>query len=321
MHWCRVCGNIFRAFSRFVCSPLRSTAVNANDLGQMPVIVAGNHEQKKEYLGRCAAAPISVSYAVTEPIAGSDVAGIQTRAERKGDVWVVNGSKMWITNSGYADWFFLLAKTSPNEKPGRAFTGFIVDANTPGITIGKKEWNMGQRCSDTRGITFEDVVIPDKNRLGEVGTGFKIAMAAFDRTRPPVAAGAVGLAQRAFDEAIRYAKQRKTMGTAIINHQQVAVLLADMATGIEASRLLVYKSCYEIDSGRRNTLFASMAKSMAADVANKAASDAVQIFGGNGFNTEYPVEKLMRDAKIFQIYEGTAQIQRMIIARELAERY
>lgn len=175
---------------------------------------------------------------------------------------------------------------------------------------------MGQRCSDTRGVTFEDVVVSDKNRLGEVGSGFKIAMGAFDRTRPPVAAGAVGLAQRAHDEALRYAMTRQTMGTEIINHQLVAAMIADMAAGVEASRLLTYKACFEVDEGRRNTLYASFAKLMASEVANKAAADAVQIFGGNGYNTEYPVEKLMRDAKIFQIYEGTSQIQRLIIARE-----
>jgi acyl-CoA dehydrogenase len=256
----------------------------------------------------------------TEPVAGSDVAGIKTRAEKKGDEWVLNGQKMWITNSGYAKWFFVLARTDPEAGAGSAFTAFIVDADSAGLTVGRKEWNMGQRCSDTRGVTFEDVIIKDENRLGQVGQGFKIAMGAFDRTRPPVAAGAVGLAQRAHDEALRYALERKTMGQAIINHQQVAAMIADMAAGIEASRLLTYKACYEVDQGRRNTMTASFAKLMASEVANKSASDAVQIFGGNGFNSEYPVEKLFRDAKIFQIYEGTSQIQRLIIAREDAKR-
>lgn len=294
-----------------------STAAGANDLGQIPVILAGNDAQKKKYLGRCVEEPIAVSYGVTEPSAGSDVAGIKTKAVKKGDKWILNGQKMWITNAGYANWLFVLAVTDPNAKPGQRMTGFIVEADWPGVTRGRKEWNMGQRASDTRGITFEDVVVPDENRLGEVGFGFKIAMGAFDRTRPPVASGAVGLAQRAHDEALKYAMQRKTFGTEIINHQAVAFMIADMATGIEASRLLVHKSGYEVDNGRRNTLFASMAKSLASDVANKSAADAVQIFGGNGFNSEYPVEKLMRDAKIFQIYEGTSQIQRTIIAREL----
>lgn len=298
-----------------------STAINANDLGQIPVIIAGNKEQKKKYLGRCIDEPISVSYAVTEPGAGSDVAGIKTKAEKKGDKWIINGEKMWITNAGQANWFFLLARTDPNADAGRAFTGFIVEANSPGITMGRKEWNMGQRCSDTRGFKLEDVEVPDANRLGDVGYGFKIAMGAFDRTRPPVAAGAVGLARRAMDEAVKYALERKTFGTQIINHQMVQAILAEMAINVEAARLLTWKSCWVVDKGERNTLYASIAKAFAADIANKTATDAVQVFGGNGFNSDYPVEKLMRDAKIFQIYEGTAQIQRLIIARNLAAMY
>jgi len=177
--------------------------------------------------------------------------------------------------------------------------------------------NMGQRASDTRGITFEDVVVRKENVLGAEGAGFKIAMGAFDRTRPPVAAGAIGLAQRALDEATKYSMERKTFGKLICEHQAVAFMLADMAIGIEVSRLAMMKSAWDADHGRRNTYFASIAKCLAGDVANKCATDAVQIFGGNGYNTEYPVEKLMRDAKIYQIYEGTAQIQRMIISREI----
>jgi acyl-CoA dehydrogenase len=193
----------------------------------------------------------------------------------------------------------------------------VVDANTPGITIGKKEQNMGQRCSDTRGITFEDVRVPAKNVLGTPGIGFKVAMGAFDFTRPPVAIGAVGLARRAMDEAIAYSLQRKTMGKPIAQHQAVAFMIADMAAGIEAARLLTYKSAWLIDNGIRNTAWASMAKLFAAEHCNKVVSDAVQIFGGAGYNEDMPVAKLMRDAKIYQIYEGTSQIQRMIISREL----
>eukprot|EP00126_Sphaerothecum_destruens_P006753 Sdes_comp19513_c0_seq3m11069 len=264
--------------------------------------------------------PIMAAYCVTEPVAGSDVAGIKTTAVKKGDSYVLNGSKMWITNGGVANWYFVLAKTDSQAKASSAFTGFIVDADSPGITRGRKEWNMGQRASDTRGITFEDVVVPSENVLGTVGKGFQIAMGAFDITRPVVASGAVGLARRALDEASKYALERKTMGKPIASHQAVSFMLADMAIGIESSRLCVYRAGKEIDLGKRNTYYASIAKALAADVANKCASDAVQIFGGNGFNSEYPVEKLMRDAKIFQIYEGTAQIQRMIIARELFDR-
>ncbi|CAH1271872.1 ACADM [Branchiostoma lanceolatum] len=259
------------------------------------------------------------AYGVTEPGAGSDVAGIKTKAVKKGDEYILNGQKMWITNGGHANWYFVLARTSDDPKmpAGKAFTGFIVDRDSEGVTPGRKEWNMGQRASDTRGITFEDVRVPAENVLGTEGMGFKIAMGAFDKTRPPVAAGATGLAQRALDEATKYSLERKTMGKYISEHQAVAFMLAEMAIMVETSRLLTQRSAWEIDQGRRNTYFASIAKAYAGDAANKCATDAVQIHGGNGFNSDYPVEKLMRDAKIFQIYEGTAQIQRLIISREL----
>jgi len=294
------------------------TAIEANGLGSMPIMIAGNHEQKKKYLGMLIDEPVMCAYGVTEPGAGSDVSGVKTRAEKKGDEWVINGQKMWITNGGHASFYFVLARTDPDPKcpSSKAFTGFIVDRDTPGVTPGRKEKNMGQRCSDTRGITFEDVVVKKENVLIGEGAGFKVAMGAFDKTRPPVAAGAVGLAQRALDEATKYAMERKAFGTSIINHQAVNFMLADMAIGIEASRLAYIKSAWQADKGIRNTYLASIAKCLAGDVANKSATDAVQVFGGNGFNTEYPVEKLMRDAKIYQIYEGTAQIQRIIIGRE-----
>jgi len=281
-------------------------------------MIAGNEEQKKKYLTRLIEEPIMCAYGVTEPGAGSDVASITTKAVRKGDDYVINGQKMWITNGGVADFYFVLARTNPDPKcpASKAFTGFIVDRDTPGVTPGRKELNMGQRCSDTRGITFEDVVVPKENVLIGEGAGFKVAMGAFDKTRPPVAAGAVGIAQRALDEATKYAMERKTFGQPIINHQAVNFMLADMAIGIESSRLCYMKSAWQADNKIRNTYYASIAKCLAGDVCNKAATDAVQIFGGNGFNTEYPVEKLMRDAKIYQIYEGTAQIQRIIIGRE-----
>jgi len=294
------------------------TAIEANGLGSMPIMIAGNHEQKKKYLGMLIDEPVMCAYGVTEPGAGSDVSGVKTRAEKKGDEWVINGQKMWITNGGHASFYFVLARTDPDPKcpSSKAFTGFIVDRDTPGVTPGRKEKNMGQRCSDTRGITFEDVVVKEENVLIGEGAGFKVAMGAFDKTRPPVAAGAVGLAQRALDEATKYAMERKAFGTSIINHQAVNFMLADMAIGIEASRLAYIQSAWQSDNKIRNTYMASIAKCLAGDVANKSATDAVQVFGGNGFNTEYPVEKLMRDAKIYQIYEGTAQIQRIIIGRE-----
>jgi acyl-CoA dehydrogenase len=286
-----------------------STALEANSLASAPVIIAANDAQKKKYLGRLTEEPLQAAYCVTEPGAGSDVAGLKTFAEKKGDKWVINGQKMWITNGGVANWYFVLCKS----KDG--FVSFIVDADTPGITRGKKEINMGQRCSDTRGITFENVAVPEENLIGKVGDGFKYAMKAFDFTRPPVAIGAVGLARRAMDESRQYALQRKTMGKNIAEHQAVAFMIADMAAGIEAARLLTYRAAWEIDQGRRNTYFASCAKLLAAEHCQKCVTDAVQIFGGNGFNTGYPVEKLYRDAKIFTTYEGTSQIQRLIISR------
>ncbi|XP_072560179.1 medium-chain specific acyl-CoA dehydrogenase, mitochondrial [Paramormyrops kingsleyae] len=299
------------------------TAIEANSLGQMPVIIAGTDMQKKKYLGRMTEEPLMCAYCVTEPGAGSDVAGIKTWAEKKGNEYIINGQKMWITNGGKANWYFLLARTDADSKSpaGKAFTGFIVDADTPGIQLGRKEMNMGQRCSDTRGITFEDVRVPAENVLIGEGAGFKVAMGAFDKTRPPVAAGATGLAQRALDEATKYSMERKTFGRFLAEHQAIAFLLAEMAMKVELARMAYQRSAWEVDEGRRNTFYASIAKAFAGDIANQVASDAVQIFGGNGFNSEYPVEKLMRDAKIYQIYEGTAQIQRLIISREHLAKY
>ncbi|TMS09371.1 Medium-chain specific acyl-CoA dehydrogenase, mitochondrial [Larimichthys crocea] len=295
------------------------TAIEANSLGQMPVILAGSDAQKRKYLGRMTEEPLMCAYCVTEPGAGSDVAGIKTRAVKTGDEYVVNGQKMWITNGGKANWPALTRIL--NVQPAKLLPGFIVDADTPGIQVGRKEMNMGQRCSDTRGITFEDVRIPKENVLVAEGAGFKIAMGAFDNTRPPVAAGATGLAQRALDEATNYALERKTFGKVIAEHQAVSFLLAEMAMKVELARMAYQRSAWEVDQGRRNTYYASIAKAFAGDIANQVASDAVQVFGGNGFNSEYPVEKLMRDAKIYQIYEGTAQIQRLIIAREHLGKY
>jgi len=294
------------------------TAIDANNLAEAPVILFASEALKKKYLGRMTEEPLYCAYAVTEPIAGSDVAGTKTKAVRKGNDWVINGQKMWITNGGVANWYFVLTRTEPEGVPaGKAFTAFIVDANTPGLTPGRKEINMGQRASDTRGITFEDVVVKDENRVGEVGQGFKLAMAAFDKTRPMIAAGALGLAQRALDEATKYSLERKTMGKLISEHQAVAFLLADMAIGIETARTIMHRATFELDTGGKSSYYSAIAKAYASDVANKCATEAVQVFGGNGFNSEYPVEKLMRDAKIFQIYEGTSQIQRIVISRHL----
>ncbi len=300
------------------CSGI-GTAMEANSLAEMPVIVAGNDAQKKKYLGRMLDEFLLAAYCVTEPGAGSDVANIRTRADRRGDTYVINGEKMWITNGGKANWYFVLAKTDP-DAGHRGMTGFIVEADSPGITYGKKERNLGQRASDTRAVKFEDVEVGVENRLGEEGDGFKIAMKAFDKTRPTVASSAVGVARAAFEHAVEYAQDRQTMGRPIYQHQAVGFMIADMAKDIEAARLLVWQCAWAIDNGQRNTKLAAMAKCFAADICHRVCSDAVQVFGGNGYSTEYPVEKLLRDSKIFQIYEGTSQIQRLIITKEIFSR-
>ncbi|KAI1706991.1 acyl-CoA dehydrogenase, middle domain-containing protein [Ditylenchus destructor] len=303
------------------CSAIQ-LAIMGPTLALAPLLLVGTEEQKKKYAGMLAAEPLIAAYCVTEPGAGSDVSGVKTKAELKGDKWVINGSKMWITGGGHAKWFFVLARTDadPKASAGKAFTAFIVDGDTPGLTRGKKELNMGQRCSDTRAITFEDVAVPKENVLGPVGAGFKVAMGAFDTTRPGVAAGAVGVAWRCLDESTKYALERKTFGVPIAQHQAISFILADMAINLELSRLITYRAAQDVDKGVRSSYYASIAKAFAADTAMQAAVNAVQVFGGNGFNTEYPVEKLMRDAKIYQIYEGTSQIQRMVISRQLLQK-
>jgi acyl-CoA dehydrogenase len=292
------------------------TAIEANVLAEAPLLHAASDEQKATWLAPMAAEFRLASYAVTEPDAGSDVAGIRTKAEKHGDEYVITGNKMWITGAGQASWFFVLAYTDPAARYD-GMSGFVVPADLPGVKVGKKEQNMGQRASDTRAVTFEEVRVPLANRIGPEGAGWKIAMSAFDHTRPPVAAGAVGVARAALEHAVRYAKERKTFGQVIAKHQAIAFMIADMAKETAAARHLVHHAAWLIDHGHRNTKEAAFAKCFAADTAMKVTTDAVQVFGGYGFSKEYPVEKLMRDAKVFQIYEGTSQIQRLIIAREL----
>lgn len=303
------------------CSGI-GTAIMGNDLAETPIILCGSDDVKKRFLPRMVEEPLMAAYAVTESIAGSDVAGTKTKCEKKGDEYILNGSKMWITNGGHANWFFVLARSDqdPKTPAGKAFTAFAVEGDTPGIIRGKKEINLGQRCSDTRGITFEDVRVPAANVVGVPGEGFKVAMKTFDKTRPLVAALATGLAARCLDEATKYSLERKTFGAQIANHQAIQFILADMAANVELARLMTYRSAYEVQEKRRGSYYSSIAKLFASDSTNQAATNAVQIFGGAGFNTEYPVEKLMRDAKIFQIYEGTSQIQRIVIARQLLSR-
>ncbi len=300
------------------CSGI-GTAMMANTLATAPLIVGGTDEQKRKWLVPMTQELKFAAYGVTEPDAGSDVQGIKTTARKVGNEYVINGQKMWITGAGVADWFFVLAYTK-KEAGIRGMSAFIVPADTPGVTVGKKENNMGQRASDTRGITFNEVVVPEENRIGPEGKGWFLAMAAFDHTRPPVAAAAVGVGRAAMEHAVRYAKERRAFGLALHRHQAVAFMLADMAKDLEAARLLVWKAAWKADRGEKNSYEAAMAKAFAADTAMRVCVDAVQIFGGYGFNKEYPVEKLMRDAKIFQIYEGTSQIQRIIVSKGLLSR-
>lgn len=293
------------------------TAMEANGLAIAPLMLAGSDEQKKRYLSPMTEELIFAAYCVTEPVAGSDVSGIKTLAMKTGDSYLISGEKMWITNAGVASWYYVLARTD-DSGGHRGLSAFIVESDTAGITVGKKEQNMGQRASDTRAISFQDVVVPAENLLGQEGAGFKISMQAFDHTRPLVASASVGLARSAMESAVRYAMQRQTFGHPIANHQAINFILADMDKDIAAARLLCWQAAWLKDQGRSNTREAAIAKAFAADMAMRVATDAVQVFGGYGYSSEYPVEKLMRDAKIFQIYEGTSQIQRMIIGRHLS---
>lgn len=294
-----------------------STSISLNSLGMLPILLAGSEKQKAYWLGeRLAEKGQFVSYAVTEANAGSNVAGIQTRADKKNASYVINGSKTFITNASYAHFFTIFAKTDP-QAGHRGMTCFIVDRNAPGISIGKKFDKLGQRASDTAEIALENVEVPAENIVGEVGQGFYIAMKVFDYSRPGVAAAAVGLQRRALEESVKYAAQREAFGQPIYQHQAIGHKIADMAINYEASRLLTWQAAWQVDRGIFNPRIPAYAKAFAADMAAKTAVDAVQVFGGYGFMKEYPVEKLLRDVKIFQIYEGTSEIQRNIIVREL----
>jgi acyl-CoA dehydrogenase len=297
------------------CSGIGTTLAN-NGLGGAPVLLGGSEETKKEYLTRLTEDGKLCSFCLTEPDAGSDVSGMKTRAVRKGDKYILNGSKMFITNGGYADWFTVYAKTDP-DAGHRGISAFVVESGWDGVSVDKKEDKMGQRASNTAALSFNDVEIPAENLLGEENHGFKLAMMTLDRTRPGVAALAVGIARAAFEFASDYSKERVQFGVPIAMHQAIQFMIADMATKIEAARLLTWKSAVLLDQGQRNTLASSHAKRFAADTAMEVAVDAVQVYGGYGFIKEYPVEKLMRDAKIMQLYEGTSQIQRLVIAREV----
>jgi acyl-CoA dehydrogenase len=297
------------------CSGI-TTSIMCNDLGLMPIVIAGSEDQQKEWLGACAREFRMISFCLSEPQAGSDVAGLQLLAERDGDHYVLNGTKCWITNGGVADLYTVFA-TLDRSTRHEGILALIVPSDLPGITKGKKEDKMGQRASDTRVIHFDNVRVPAVQRLGAEGEGFKVAMKTLDRTRPPIGALATGIARRALEESVAYAKERKAFGFPIAGFQAVQFMLADMAKDVEAARLLTWQSAWLVDQGLRASKHSSFAKCFATDAAMRVTTDAVQVFGGNGYTREYPVEKLMRDAKLMQIYEGTNQIQRLVIAREL----
>jgi acyl-CoA dehydrogenase len=298
------------------CSGI-TTSMISHDLGLTPILVGGSEDQIHEWLAPCAEEFKIFAFCLSEPGAGSDVAGLQLHAEKDGDDYILNGTKAWITNGGVADLYTVFATLDRSTRHA-GICAFVLPRDTPGLTPGKKEDKMGQRASDTCVIHFDNVRVPASQRLGAEGQGFKIAMATLDRTRPLIGALATGIARRALEESLAYAAERKAFGQPIGDFQAVQFMLADMAKDIEAGRLLTYQCAWMLDQGRPASKQSAMAKCFATDSAMRATVDAVQIFGGNGYTKDYPVEKLMRDAKLMQIYEGTNQIQRVVIARELA---
>jgi len=297
-----------------------ATSYAASGLGIIPILIAGSDEQKKRFLPQVASGSKLAAFGLTEAEAGSDAGGIRTTAKKDGDFYILNGTKQWITNGGEADIYTIFAMTNP-QKGIRGASAIIVEKGTPGFEFGKKEDKLGIRASATRELIFTDCRVPKENLLGGEGMGFIIAMKTFDQSRPAVGAQAVGVAQGALEEALNYSKIRKQFGTPISSFQAIQHMLADMETNIEAARALVYHAARVMDSGEKNvTRLSSMAKLFASDMAMKVTVDAVQILGGYGFMKEYPVEKMMRDAKITQIYEGTNQIMRNIIALDMIKR-
>lgn len=296
-----------------------NTAIMANDLALLPIVIGGNDEQKKRFLTPFTESYKIAAFCLTEPGNGSDAAGIKTTIKEEKDHYVVNGNKMWITNAGCAD-LFVVYGTYDSSLKHKGISAIVIDAKTEGIEVGEKEDKMGHRCSDTRAVTFNNVKVPKENLLGKLGDGWKIAMKTLNHSRPMVASSAVGGAQCAMDHAVKYATERTQFGVPLAKHQAIQMMIADMAIEIESARLLVQKSAWFLDQGQPNPEVSSYAKAKAADMFMDVATDAVQIYGGYGYSKEYPVEKLMRDAKLIQIYEGTSQIQRLVIAKEIFSR-
>ncbi|MDA8121621.1 MAG: acyl-CoA dehydrogenase family protein [Deltaproteobacteria bacterium] len=296
-----------------------TTSMTCNGLALTPIILAGTEDQKKQFVVPFGTEFGFASFCLTEPGAGSDAGGIATTARKDGDVYVMNGRKCFITNGTHASQYTVFASTD-RSRGHKGLSAFIVPRSLPGVSPGKKEDKMGQRASDTSDVLFEEVRVPAANLLGKEGEGFKIAMKTLDYARPSVASMSVGVARAALELAMQYSKERVQFGAPIAMNQAIHFLLADMAMDIEAARLLTLKSAWLLDQGRRCTKESSFAKAFAADLAMRVTTDAVQIFGGYGYMKDYPVEKLMRDAKLLQIYEGTSQIQRLVIAKEIMMR-
>jgi acyl-CoA dehydrogenase len=293
------------------------TSILANNLGLMPIVMDGTGEQQERFCTPFLERHIMAAFVLTESEAGSDVANLRTSWRRDGDEYVINGTKMFITNGGVASLYTVFATGEPGKRNPRAFSAFIIPRDTPGVSVGKKENKMGHRCSDTSEVIFDDVHVPADHLLGQEGEGFKIAMRTLDKSRAGIAASAVGIARAALEAAIDYARQRKTFGQPLAGHQAIQFMLADMAIKVETARLITWKAAWLADQGLPNNYESSVAKCYATDTCMEVTTDAVQIFGGYGYSKEYPVERYMRDAKLMQIYEGANQIQRIVISRNL----
>ncbi|MGA2409537.1 MAG: acyl-CoA dehydrogenase family protein [Candidatus Binataceae bacterium] len=297
------------------CSGI-SNSVSANDLGALPLLIAGNEAQKRTYLGALIDKLTFCAFALTEPGAGSDVASMSTTYRREGDSYVLNGTKHFISNGSMADWLVTFA-TSDKRLKHKGISCFVLPSSLPGITRNRMHGKLGQRAADTGEIVYDEVRIPLDAMVGNEGDGFKYAMGTFDRSRPEIGAIAIGVSQRALDECLKYSRQRSAFGQPIANFQALQFMMADMAVSIEAMRLLTYKAAWMVDRGEFPNVVSSYAKLFGSEACMKITTDAVQIFGGYGYMKEYPVEKLMRDAKLLEIYEGTSQIQRVVISRYL----
>ncbi|MFX0041767.1 MAG: acyl-CoA dehydrogenase family protein [Candidatus Hodarchaeota archaeon] len=297
-----------------------ATSIFDNNLGAEPIVIGGNEEQKQRILTELINEFKLIAFATSEPTMGSDVAGMKCHAEKDGDEYILNGNKFWITNGGYADYITVFATIDP-EKKHKGIAAFIVDTKSEGVRLGKHIPKLGQRSSNTVSVGLKDVRIPKENVLAKPGRGFVLAMQTFAHTRPAIGAFAVGCARSAMEYSIDYTQKREAFGRPIGNYQVIQEKIANMYKDIEAARLLTYKAAWEADQGMDNNLSSSIAKAFASDVAMNVTTEAIQIFGGYGYLRTYPVEKLFRDAKLYQIYEGTSEIQRIVISRFVMKRY